>query len=449
MRKIVTRIAPSPTGYLHFGLARTALFNYLLARQQGGEYIVRIEDTDAARNKPEYEEDIFEQFRWLGLEGDRVYRQSEHKGRHKECLQTLIDKDLAYVSHEASKDDPQKMVEVIRLRNKGERVAFTDMVRGEISFDTTELGDFVIARSIDDPLYHLAVVIDDHDEDVSHVIRGEDHVSNTPRQILIHRALGFDVPVYAHIPLILMPDKSKMSKRKHETSVKNFREHGFLPQALVNYVALVGWNPGTEQEIFSIEDLISTFDIAHIHKNGAVFDIAKLRWFNHEYLKTYSDEAFQDYISNTFLTSLTEKGFQPDGQIIIGLLPIIRDRIENLDDLKKMISDGEFDFCFTDPTLDPTRIPGKGSEAQTAAQHLIAVRELLAGVSQEDFASSETIKNALWEYASETGRGAVLWPLRYALTGREKSPDPFLVASIVSKEAVLRRIDAALALLKS
>ncbi|MDR3571332.1 MAG: glutamate--tRNA ligase family protein, partial [Candidatus Pacebacteria bacterium] len=192
--KIVTRIAPSPTGYLHFGLARTALFSYLYARKHNGEFVLRVEDTDAARNKPEYEADILEQLQWLDLDYDRSYRQSEHVERHRELLHELVEKDLAYISKEPAKDDETKTVEVVRLRNKGERVTFTDMIRGEISFDTAELKDFVIARSIDDPLYHFAVVVDDHDEDVTHVIRGDDHISNTPRQILILRALGFEIP---------------------------------------------------------------------------------------------------------------------------------------------------------------------------------------------------------------------------------------------------------------
>ena len=277
MEKVVTRIAPSPTGYLHFGLARTALFSYLFARKHGGTYILRIEDTDTARNKPEYEQDISEQLAWLGLTADATYRQSEAMPRHKQCLAKLIEEDKAYVSKETAKDGSGKEVEVVRLRNPGETVTFTDLIRGEIQFDTTELKDFVIARSITDTLFHLAVVIDDADEGVTHVIRGEDHISNTPRQILIQRALGFPEPHYAHLPLILMPDKSKMSKRKHETAVRTFREMGILPNALINYVALLGWNPGTDQELFTLEELVNIFDTSQVQKSGAVFDMEKDR----------------------------------------------------------------------------------------------------------------------------------------------------------------------------
>jgi len=438
MEKVVTRIAPSPTGYLHFGLARTALFSYLYARQHKGTFIVRIEDTDAARNKPEYEADIHEQLAWLGLSGDAMYRQSEALSRHQECLTKLISGDKAYVSKEQAKDGSGREVEVVRLRNPGETIIFTDLIRGEISFDTTELKDFVIARSVNDPLYHLAVVIDDADERVTHVIRGEDHISNTPRQILIQRALGMPTPQYAHLPLILMADKSKMSKRKHETAVRTFREQGILPEALVNYVALLGWNPGTDQELFSLQELVEVFDITKIQKSGAVFDMEKLRWFNKQYLHNMRDDDFSDEALRRLEKGIAERGLPWDENIAHKVLPVVKDRVSTWSDLDCIVSEGELDFFFTKPTPEKGRIPEKKSTPDIASANLKKIIELIE--SLESFSTAEDIKSLIMPFAEETGRGSVLWPLRYALTGREKSPDPFTVSSIIGKDETLKRV---------
>ena len=270
-QKIITRFPPSPTGPIHIGNVRTALFNYLYAKHHGGQFILRIEDTDKARSKPEFEEGILESLSWLGLRHDNeIFRQSERGAVYKKYLDKLIAEDKAYISLE----DEGENREVIRFRNPNQKIVFEDLVRGEVSFDTTELGDFIIARNKDEPLYHLAVVIDDFESGVTHVIRGEDHVSNTPRQILIQEALGAPRPIYAHLPLILASDRSKLSKRKHGESVSldYYRKKGYLAEALINYLALLGWNPGTNEEIFTLEKLVKVFDIAKIQKGGAVFD---------------------------------------------------------------------------------------------------------------------------------------------------------------------------------
>ncbi|HUO56087.1 MAG TPA: glutamate--tRNA ligase, partial [Candidatus Paceibacterota bacterium] len=392
---------------------------------------------------------IMEDFAWLSLKPDALYIQSEHLPRHQELLHQLISTDKAYVSNEPSRDDSARMVDVVRLRNPGVAITFNDLIRGNVTFDTTELGDFVIARSIDDPLYHFAVVVDDGEAGVTHVLRAEEHISNTPRQILIQEALGIPRPQYGHFPLILAPDHSKLSKRKHGASIENYRNQGFLPEAILNYLALLGWNPGTEQELFSVDELIRTFDLSRIHKSGAVFDIQKLRWFNREYLKRYSDDEFKSYISDVLSESLQQRDIFSDDTIISRLVPMIRERIETLDDLKRMILDGEFDFFFKSPTLDSATIPGKGSDASTARRHLAALHEMLAQTPSEEFASVDSIKNVVWNYANEHGRSSVLWPLRYALTGRERSPDPFTVISLLGKDASLTRIAAALSALEN
>lgn len=440
---IVTRIAPSPTGYLHFGLARTALYSYLYAKKHGGQFIIRIEDTDAARNKPEYEADIHEQLEWLGLKADKTYKQTQHLERHKWCLADLIARDVAYVSKESAKDDPTREVEVVRLRNPGEVITFEDGVRGAISFDTTELKDFVIARSVNDPLYHFAVVVDDHDEGVTHVIRGDDHISNTPRQILILKALGFPIPSYTHLPLILMPDKSKMSKRKHETAVKSFREKGILPEALINYIAMLGWTPKSDREIMGIEELITEFDLKDLHVSGAVFDIEKLRWFNREYLLAMAESEFRAGALGALRPALEARGVEWNDEIGGRMLPILRERISAWGDITDQVNEGEYDYFFADPAPDPKLIPQKGDEAAVAAQHLGHVYEVLHQASSESFSTPERLKEMLWDYATESGRGSVLWPLRFSLSGRAKSPDPFTIASLIGKDATLRRIESA------
>ncbi|HWO07234.1 MAG TPA: glutamate--tRNA ligase [Candidatus Paceibacterota bacterium] len=437
------RIAPSPTGFLHFGTARTALFNWLFARKNGGTFIVRIEDTDMARNKQEYDEDIFEQLRWLKLEPDETYRQSEHRQAHADALRALIDTGRAYESEEPAKDDPSKTVRVVRLRNPGKTITFTDTVHGDITFDTSELKDFVVARSVTEPLYHFAVVVDDHDAGITHVIRGEDHISNTPRQILIQEALGYDRPVYAHIPLILAPDRSKMSKRKHDTSVRTYREKGYLPEALINYLALLGWNPGTEQELFSRDELVRAFSLEGIQKSGAVFDDEKLRWFNRQYLVTEDEETFAATVTHIMKIGLEKRGVAWDEKRAKQLMPLVRERISVYDDLRSLIADGEFDYFFSRPTYDPHRIPDKKSTPEDAAAYLAHAAEILS--SRKNVAD---VKEVLWQYATEKGRGAVLWPLRYSLSGKDKSPDPFVLIEILGADESLSRIAAAREALK-
>lgn len=439
---IVTRIAPSPTGFLHFGLARTALFSYLFARKAGGEFILRIEDTDAARNSPEYEADIHEQLAWLGFSADRQYRQSDHRARHAECLRALIEKDLAYESEEPAKDDPTKIVKVVRLRNPGEKVVFTDLIRGEISFDTAELGDFVIARAIDDPLYHLAVVVDDADEGVTHIIRGEDHISNTPRHILLQRALGFQTPAYAHIPLILMPDRSKMSKRKHESAVKYFREQGILPEALINYLALLGWNPGGEREIYTLEELIGIFDLSRVQKHGAIFDETKLRSVNQHWMRQLS---IDDFVVRGNLSS-------SDPEKLRKVVPLLQERAHTFAEAKQILSE-ELSCLFSEPALDREALLKKDptDRPSIAKSALETLHNLVKGL--QEGLSPEAVKEALMPLADEEeakgkgGRGAVLWPLRYALSGQERSPDPFTLISILGPSSAASRIKKAVAII--
>lgn len=418
---VVVRFAPSPTGLLHVGSARTALFNYLFAKQNGGQIFLRIEDTDRERSKPEFEQNILESLNWLGLKFDNSepIRQSERTAIYCEALEKLISNGTAYVSKEVV-DETHKRGEVIRLRNSGQKVTFTDLIRGEISFDTTELGDFVIAKSLDEPLYHFAVVVDDWQMEVTNIIRGEDHISNTPRQILIQEALGASRPVYAHIPLILAPDRSKLSKRHGAISVAEYREQGFLPEALINYLALLGWNSGTDQEIFSLVELVKQFSLDKVQKGGAIFNLEKLKWLNREYLKLAGDSIWENIFTADWPPDLRAK-----------IIPIICERAATLAEGRSLIASGEYDYFRLAPIVDRTLL----KTPETLAKTII----LLDTLSETDFTATQ-IKTVLWPYAEEAGRGAVLWPLRMALTGKERSPDPFTVASILGKKETLSRL---------
>ncbi|MDO8576529.1 MAG: glutamate--tRNA ligase family protein [bacterium] len=445
MSNIRVRFPPSPTGYCHVGTARMAILNYLFARKHGGVIIFRSEDTDKERSSREYEEDIVEQLHWLGLSWDEFYRTTELVGTHTKALQKLIDEDKAYLSEEESKKEPGKMVRVVRMRNPGKVVTFTDVIRGEITFDTTELKDFTIARAIDDPLYNFAVVVDDGEMGITHVIRGEDHISNTPRQILIQEALGYERPLYAHYPLHLGADRSKLSKRTGDVAVRSYREKGYLAPALLNYLATLGWTAPSGKEILSLEEMIAEFELTDVHKSGAVFDIEKLNWYNRQYLQAMPLADFAAESNKVLKVSFDARGIAWDESKATGLAPIIRDRIAVWGDLRVLTDGGEFDYFFAEPVLDAARIAQKGVSAGDTIRHLERVKQLLSDTPEEAYADAERIKAAIWDYAGAEGRGAVLWPLRYALTGLERSPDPFEVVQLIGKEASLRRIDAALA----
>lgn len=435
---VITRIPPSPTGRLHIGTARTALFNYLYAKKNGGTIIFRSEDTDRARSKPEFEEEIKEGLTWLGLSWDSFSRQSEHGARYSELLHTLVANGKAYISKEPAKDDPTREVEVVRLRNPGTEVIFDDAIRGPINTHTGELGDFVIARSLDDALYHFAVVVDDMDGGVTHVIRGEDHISNTARQILIQEALGAPRPVYAHLPLILAPDKSKMSKRHGAVSLLNYREEGFLAEGIVNYLALLGWNPGDDREDFSLAELVDAFDLERVNKSGAVFDMVKFKSVNQRWMRKLEDA---DFITKGGLTAT-------DSERLMKAVPLMKERAQTFGEARAMLT-SELACLFTSPTLDRAVLTAKEPEGQTGFTQT-ALTTLRAAVEKlPDNLSADAVKEALMPIADanpkeQGGRGAYLWPLRYALSGAEKSPDPFTLVSILGTHDSLARISSAI-----
>ncbi|HEY4506516.1 MAG TPA: glutamate--tRNA ligase [Candidatus Paceibacterota bacterium] len=436
--KVVTRFAPSPTGHMHAGSYRTAFFAYLYARKHGGKFILRIEDTDKERSKEEYTEEIFKVFKTIGITYDEHYIQSQNLPRHRELLEKLVSEDKAYISKEEAKDGSGEIKEIVRLRNQNKVVTFNDLIRGPISTDTTDLGDFVIAKNVSEPLFHLAVVIDDHDEGVTHVIRAEEHISNTPRQILIHEALGFEIPNYAHLPLVLAPDKSKMSKRKGAVPVIEYLARGYLPEAILNAICLCGWNPDTDQELFTRAELEREFDLDKVQKAGAVFSEEKLDWFNREYIKKLSPETLESHV----VTRLPDRVLllpQYSEERLQKVIPNIVERISKFEDVTKMADSGELDFFFATPEIDKILILDK-YEASEVRENLGEIIKLLTQVTQFD---SESVKQTIWDYATEKGRGNVLWPMRTALSGLKKSPDPFTIAEVIGKEETIKRLEDA------
>jgi glutamyl-tRNA synthetase len=445
-QQVVTRIAPSPTGYLHVGTARSALFNFLFARQHGGQFVMRIEDTDRERSDQSLETDIFNGLQWLALRHDTFYRQSERTAVYRSYLEQLIEQGSAYTSYEESKARPGEMTTVVRLKNPNELITFQDRIRGEVTFDTTELGDFVIARSIEEPLYHLAVVVDDFEMAITHVIRGEDHISNTPRQILIQRALEIETPEYAHIPLLLAPDRSRLSKRHGAVALSTYRERGYLPEAMRNYLALLGWSPGDDRELLSLPELIDEFSLEHIQQSGAIFDTDKLNWFNREYLKTLGADDFYNRVY-TFIPSWVFDLPQFSHERLREAMPHVRDRIAALADVADIADNGEITFYFQRPSYAADGLRWKHEpDLSNTREYLVRAIELLEEVPQHAF-TADAIKAALWDYASEQGRGNVLWPVRYALTGLDKSPDPFAVSAVLGKEETIARLKHAIALI--
>lgn len=427
MAEVRTRIAPSPTGNLHVGTARAALFNELFARGQNGKFVLRIEDTDKERSKKEFEENIIDGFKWLGISWDEeIVRQSERVEAHRQAIQKLLDEDKAYQLEGES---------AIKLKVGGEPVTFTDLIRGEVTVDPeTWGGDFVIARSIDDPVFHLAVVVDDADMKISHVIRGEDHVSNTGRHILLQRALGLPTPEYAHLPLLLDETRKKLSKRSGETSLLVFRDKGYLPEAMVNYLALLGWNPGGDEEFFTHEELREKFSLERVQKGGAIFSEEKLQAVNKHYLKQLSPKELLEKAKPFLDFKVSEKAIATE-----------QERIAKLEDLPEALKFFRPDW---ESNYDPSILVWKKSDKETAKSLLEKCQDFIEKLVEEDFVA-ETLEEKLigWIDTEDLGRGDTLWPLRVALTGREKSPSPFEVAAALEKPETLNRIKKAIKLL--
>ncbi|OHA33475.1 MAG: glutamate--tRNA ligase [Candidatus Taylorbacteria bacterium RIFCSPLOWO2_01_FULL_45_59] len=457
---VITRFAPSPTGYFHAGSYRTALFSWIFARQNKGKFILRIEDTDKERSKREYEENIIDSLKWLGLEYDEFFRQSDRIEVYKKYIQRLIVDGYAYVSDETSKNEEVKKrfavegkkietnqlrASVIRFKNPNKKISFNDTIRGMVEFDTTELGDFIIAKSENEPVFHLVVVIDDHEMGITHIIRGEDHISNTSRQILIFEAIGAKIPQYVHIPLLLSSDHSKLSKRHGAISVSEYRNKGYLPEAMVNYLALLGWHPSDDKEILTIEEIMDKFSLERVQKSGAIFDEEKLKWFNRQYVLKLSDTDFAEH-ARPFLPEWVV----PNSDTFNKLIPVLRDKITKFSEITAMLgTSGELAFVRRLPEYEKQSLLWKKNpDPRNAQTHLIETGNLFKLISVDSFMAN-VIKQTIWPYVEANGKGDVLWPLRMALTGQEQSPDPFISAALLGKEESLKRLYEALSRLRN
>lgn len=440
---IVTRFPPSPTGNLHVGAARTALFNWLFAQHHSGRTVLRFEDTDTERSERKYADNISEGLEWLGMHFDGPYFQSERTDIYKNYILALLDSGAAYVSDESETEGGRD--EVIRFKNPNKTIEFDDMIRGSVSVDTMDLGDFVIAKSTDEPLYHMAVVVDDHEMGITHVIRGDEHIANTPRQLLLLEAMDVEPPTYAHIPLILGDDGKKLSKRHGATSLNEFRDKGVLPVGMMNYLALLGWHPSDDQEIFSTDELIESFTIDRVQKSPATFSVEKLRWVNRQHILALSEEEFYDLVRTTLPADITKLP-QYDMKRLRQSLPIFRERVEILKDVTDMAAAGELEFLFEAPKFGVDDLVWKDDAPSDTAAYLTEVKEKLSELDADNF-TADTVKDAVWEYASDIGRGNVLWPMRFSLSGQKQSPGPFMLAEAVGKEETISRLNYAIDLL--
>lgn len=435
---IRVRIAPSPTGNLHVGTARAALFNELFARHEGGKFIIRIEDTDKARSKPEYEKNILEGLHWLGITWDEgpdiggeygPYRQSERTQRYQAAIEKLLAEGKAY----------QAEGKAVKLRVEPQEVIFEDLVRGAVKTHSKAWGgDFVIARSIDDPVFHLAVVVDDEAMQISHIIRGDDHLSNTARHILIQRALGYATPQYGHMPLLLDEQRKKLSKRSGETNLLAYRDLGYLPEAMMNYLAQLGWSPKDDREYLTREELITAFTIDGIQKPGAVFSLEKLQAMNKYYLRKLSGEQLYGRVK-PFLDAAFDTRTR---EFIVRALQTEQERVATLTELSQAVR-----FFLPDWPADYSvqTLIWKKSDRETTVKLLTQLKERIRSFSEENFTEEGLEKELIaWIDENKLGRGDTLWPMRVALTGRKNSPGPFEVAAVLQKTEVQQRLQIAL-----
>jgi glutamyl-tRNA synthetase len=455
------RFAPSPTGFLHVGGARTAIFNLLHARRYGGTMLLRIEDTDVERSKQHHAEQIVSSLQWLGVEWDEgpVY-QSDRLERYRERAEELVASGKAYRCYctveeleadrtaaeargdayrysgrcrkaaEAGHPQPDDAPHVIRCKVTPGPIEFHDLIRGDVQFEGELIDDFVLIRSDGNPTYHLSVVVDDVDMDVTHVARGDDHLSNTPKHIVLFRAFGAEVPVFAHLPLILGSDRKRLSKRTGATSAEEYRDLGIVPAALFNFLTLLGWNPGGDQELIGRDDAARVFDLGDVNKAPAVFDPEKLLWMNGQYLMR-----------------------MPAEEIYTHLVPFLGDDVRPLDELRPVIelnktrartlrelADLMTPF-FTDDTsiaYDPDAVK-KHLKGDDLAGRLTELHDALAATEPFDVTNSEQALRTLAE-SRGLSAGKLIHPLRLALTGRGASPPIFDVAVVLGKERSLRRL---------
>jgi glutamyl-tRNA synthetase len=456
--RVRVRIAPSPTGFAHLGTASTALYNVLFAHASGGTFVLRVDDTDVERNRPEYEVLIYESLHWLGLDWDEgpdkggpdaPYRQSERLDLYKQHAARLLEEGKAYrcycTPEELDAERKQAQAEkrpykysrrcltnppagrtefTVRFKVPGGEVKFKDMIRGDMSFDSDLIGDFIIVKSNGYPVYQFASPVDDAVMKISHVIRGEEHLSNTPYHLMLIDALGYERPIaFAHMPLILAKDGTKMSKRKHpETNLALYREQGYLPEALINYLALLGWNPGTSQEIFTFDELVRAFSFERVQHAGARFDWEKLNWINGEYIRRLEDEEL----------ALRLKPFLPnlDDGTIKRAVPALKTRMARLADAAELLA-----YLWTDPpppAIDPESV-----------ERIRAAIGALQGVEWEPAAIHDALMKVVEDSGSKPNK--VFMPIRLAVTGKKISPPIDYTLALLPRDVAMSRLQRAIA----
>lgn len=442
---IKVRIAPSPTGYLHIGTAQSALYNWLFARKNNGQFFLRIEDTDRGRSTVEYEQSIIESLTWLGLDWNgEITRQSERSNKYREALEKLIKagkiqhkifsaEEKSTMLKEGKKSSKEIYVLPVDTSTSTNPVTFTDLIRGPISVEQKNIGDVVIARVPEENpddiifLYNFVVVVDDIDMEITHVIRGEDHISNTPKQLLIYNSLGKKPPQFAHLPLLLASDRSKLSKRHGATAVVNYKDD-YLPEAIINFLGKLSYT--FSSDIVDRDEMVGEFELSKVHHSGAVFDVKKLDWINGEYIKKLGDkellEKLRPHVGTADPTSVSK------------ILPLARERIKKFSDIK------EFDFFFRTPEYDGALLTWKFKSDKEISASLSAVLEVLKKIDWKKFDGGK-LRKELDTLSSQIGdRGLVYWPFRVALTGQKTSPDPVDVAKILGKEKTLERVQNAI-----
>ncbi|MBF6616344.1 MAG: glutamate--tRNA ligase [Candidimonas sp.] len=462
--QVRTRFAPSPTGYLHLGGARTALFSWAFARHHQGVFVLRIEDTDLERSTPEAVQAILDSMDWLGMQPDEgPFYQMQRMDRYREVIARMLKEGTAYYCYsspaeiEAMRDKaraaglkprydgtwrpeagktlpspPADRKPVVRFRNPVDGVtAWNDLIKGPISFDNTELDDLIIARPDGTPTYNFCVVVDDWDMNITHVLRGDDHVNNTPRQINILRALGATLPEYGHLPMILGPDGEKLSKRHGAVNVMEYEGQGYLPEAMINYLARLGWSHGND-ELFTREELVAWFDTRHLTKSAAQWDPKKLNWVNAHYIKTTTDADLAAHVAPRIRT----RGGDPDAVDLLAVMALLKDRAETLEQL----ADGAMLFCAPFSPADP----------ELQAQYLDdGAKSLLAAFAAKasDLAewNTESLDGLIKELLTEHGvkMPKLGLPLRLAVTGQKQTPAIGAVLAIIGRERVLQRLAAA------
>ncbi len=492
-QKVVTRFAPSPTGFMHVGNLRTGLFAWLWARKNNGTFILRIEDTDKKREVEGSIEHIKKSLRWIGMNWDQgpdvggpyaPYIQSERISSlnvYQKYAEKLIEKGFAYADQSTEEEidvlrktaeaekkaflyrehrpehletNPLEWKPGIPLRfkiNELKRTTWQDVVRGDLSAGPEALDDFILIKSDGYPTYNFAHIVDDIEMGVTHVVRGQEFISSTPNYIAVYEALGAPQPQYVTAPPIMGEEgNKKMGKRDGAKDVLEYEKEGYLPETMVNFLAFLGWNPGGEKEIFSVEELVTAFDLSKIQKSGAQFNEEKLDWMNKEHMKLLPEDVRHAEIKKwleksselQILPQFAEKISSTD--FLRKISPIIFDRISKWGDIPELARGGELTYFFETPEYDTTLLAWKDSPLAESKKHLEWVSEALQNTPSETFEDVEKIKSLIFDYATEHGRGQVLWPTRVALSGRDKSPDPFTLIYILGKDESIQRLKNAI-----